>query len=253
MTEFKDGWAFIRYLNIVSTQYRFAYPDEVREFLQVLVDTSKSRINLFPVGSFLWRAQIGHATHEKPFDESDPDSMIVEHIVPFSPKRMKPRKNTAHEGRVNPKGIPCLYVASDQDTAMSEIRPWMGAKISLGKYQTTRDLKLVDFSLGHDFNNMGLLFGKPTPEEIQKGIWAQVDKSFSVPITDDLATAEYAPTQVIAEFFRKEGFDGLIYKSMLGKGLNMALFDLDCADLIVCSLFNVEKLLFCFKEEQPTI
>lgn len=40
---------------------------------------------------------------------------------------MKPLSNSASEGRANPKGIPYLYVATDKETAMSEVRPSLGA------------------------------------------------------------------------------------------------------------------------------
>ena len=73
MAEFKDGWAFIRYQNIVSTQYRFAYPDEVREFLQVLVEASKSRIRLIPVGSFLF----GGAGNDNVLGSYSDDTLVV--------------------------------------------------------------------------------------------------------------------------------------------------------------------------------
>src|ERR1039458_6332974 len=36
---------------------------------------------------------------------------------------MKPKPEKAKEGRVNPKGIPCLHLATHEDTAMSEVRP----------------------------------------------------------------------------------------------------------------------------------
>lgn len=252
MAEFKSGWAFIHYSETVRTKYRFAYPPAVTEFLQTLVATSESRIRPVPANFPLWRAQLGYEVKERQIDESDP-TIVVEDVVPFSLERMKPRRNAAHEGRANPKGIPCLYVATDKDTALSEVRPWMGAQISLGHFRTTRDLRLVDFSPGHEWKlDADLLLGTLPPEEVLKGIWAQVDRAFSEPISDDPSTAEYVPTQVIAEVFRREGLDGLVYKSMLGEGFNMALFDLDCVDLVACSLYKTEKLSFRFTDEGQT-
>ena len=45
---------------------------------------------------------------------------------------MKPLERIALEGRTNPKGIPYLYLSSKKETAMSEVRPWIGGYISLG-------------------------------------------------------------------------------------------------------------------------
>ena len=49
----------------------------------------------------------------------------------FAPNRMKPLVNKAIEGRINPKGIPYLYLSTKKETAMSEVRPWIGAAIAL--------------------------------------------------------------------------------------------------------------------------
>jgi len=34
---------------------------------------------------------------------------------------MKPLRDRAYEGRVNPKGVPCLYLATDPETAMMRL------------------------------------------------------------------------------------------------------------------------------------
>jgi hypothetical protein len=47
--------------------------------------------------------------------------------------------------------------------------------------------------------------------------------------------------------FKVEGADGVIYKSaFLETGLNLALFDLECAEMIDTRLFKVEKATFKF-------
>ncbi|KCZ56143.1 MULTISPECIES: RES family NAD+ phosphorylase [Hyphomonas] len=53
-------------------------------------------------------------------------------------------------------------------------------------------------------------------------------------------TAFYAPTQLIAEFFRLEGFDGIIYGSAFAEtGRNTALFDLNGAEQVDAHSFEV--------------
>jgi hypothetical protein len=47
----------------------------------------------------------------------------------------------------------------------------------------------------------------------------------------------------MAEAFRREGFDGVLYKSRLGPGCNLALFDLDSAhveEVVLCRATGVE-------------
>ncbi|HEX9652872.1 MAG TPA: RES domain-containing protein [bacterium] len=64
--------------------------------------------------------------------------------------------------------------------------------------------------------------------------------------------AEYAPTQIITEFFKNNGFDGIEYKSSLGEGNNIALFDLESAEVVECLLFEVNKVNFDFKQWRST-
>ena len=51
------------------------------------------------------------------------------------------------------------------------------------------------------------------------------------------------PTQIIAELFRSEEYDGLAYRSSFGDdGYNIALFDLDTARLLNCQLYRVDAM-----------
>src|ERR1039457_5941384 len=60
---------------------------------------------------------------------------------------MTPKAEYCGEGRVNTVGIPCLYLASNQRTAMSEVRPWVGSHISLAQFKVTHDCEVVDCSM----------------------------------------------------------------------------------------------------------
>ena len=65
--------------------------------------------------------------------------------------------------------------------------------------------------------------------------------------SDDLA--EYAATQIIAELFRREGYDGIAYKSAFGDdGFSLALFDLDDARQVNGILHRVETVEFKFSK-----
>lgn len=60
--------------------------------------------------------------------------------------------------------------------------------------------------------------------------------------------AYYAPTQIIAELFKKNGFDGVAYKSMLADGYNVALFDPQVTEMLNCFLYEARKVTFEFHE-----
>lgn len=241
---FKSWQSYWNYSNAINTKNRYILDDESKEFLNNLLETSESRIRNITKGSILWRAQNGHSW--EPIHHGD--ELVDQIPCPFPPERMKPLKESASEGRANPKGIPCLYVATTKETAMAEIRPWLGAIVSVGQFKVGRDLKIVDFSVEHGNNNFNLYFKEPTDEEKLKAVWCDIDNAFSEPIQVSDSKSEYAPTQIIGEFMKNKGYDGVAYKSSLSDGHNIALFDLDSAKLLNCSAYETKKVQFQFDQ-----
>jgi RES domain len=76
----------------------------------------------------------------------------------------------------------------------------------------------------------------------------EIGHAFSRPITPDEPLTEYVPTQILAEAFREHGYDGIAYRSLLGKGLNVALFDCAVAELINCGLYETNAIDFKFDQ-----
>ena len=57
----------------------------------------------------------------------------------------------------------------------------------------------------------------------------------------------------MAEYFRYRGFDGIKYKSGLGKACNIALFDIHAAKCGECLLYITDSVDFGFRlEEEPS-
>jgi hypothetical protein len=174
-------------------------------------------------------------------EEREQDDVKYEEPVPFAPERMKPLRGSAHEGRVNPRGIPCLYAASNKETAVAEVRPWLGALVSVAQLTPARSLRLVNCGEGHD-SKFDLYFEEPSPEIREQAVWRAIGREFSKPVGPDLAVAEYAPTQVLAEHFKRLGYDGVVYKSKLGSGINLAFFDLDALEMHDVCLYPVKAV-----------
>lgn len=244
MNEFKSWRSYRNFAWRVKNENRYFLTPEDDKFLQEIRRTSKSRIRKLPAEFPLWRAQLGHAW--RPIYEED--ELIDEIPTQYPPDRMKPLAGRAREGRANPKGIPVLYLSTSMDTAMSEVRPWIGSYISCASFYLTRNLDIVDLSVNHDANTT-FYFSEPDAPKKEEINWTNIDKAFSKPTTSQDDTAEYVPTQIIAELFKNEGYDGLAYKSAFGDvGYNLALFDLDCAVLRTCRLFVAKSLTFEFDE-----
>ena len=242
--EFKTYRAYYDFKNHVLRNFRYVFDESTKQFLEAILNTSHSRKRIISLGSTLWRAQGGHSW-ETISQDSDPLP------APHDEDRMSPLVGEAREGRANPKGIPCLYLATDKETAMAEVRPTLGSMISVGQFRILRELELVDCSVGHD-SELSIYFEEPDAPEREKAVWNEIDRAFSEPITSGDSLADYAPTQILSELFKKEGYDGIIYKSNLGSGYNVSLFNMSDAEITDRFLFNVKSIRYDFdKWESP--
>ncbi len=152
---------------------------------------------------------------------------ISEENKQLPPSEMgKPPYDKSKNGRVNPVGIPCLYLASDENTAIAETRPSVGSSIAVGVFCVNNKLKMLDlrnsvlispFKYGNELSH------------IVKYIFflSDLSKSLSKPIKQYKEVLEYLPTQFLSEYIKFKGFDGILYDSSVSSsgGFNIALFD----------------------------
>lgn len=76
-----------------------------------------------------------------------------------------------------------------------------------------------------------------------------IDRAFATPVNKEDEAKDYIPTQVLAELFKAEGYNGVAYKSLLSDdGYNIALFNLNDATAEYCSLFRLDTIRFEFSE-----
>ena len=147
---------------------------------------------------------------------------------PFPPEDMgAPPKGLASQGRANPAGIPYLYLASTANTAVSELRPHTGDYASVAIFTVPDNLKIVDLRnprqivspfLLVDEHEIGLLRG-------DIGFLDQLGDELTRPVLPRAAAIDYIPSQFLCEFIKKCGFNGVMYKSSVDEGHNLALFD----------------------------
>jgi hypothetical protein len=229
---------------------RYVFEPHVEEFLQTVAETSLSKATSLPTGAMLYRAQLGHELQWQPVDPNDPEGEHFEVPGAYPETRMKPPRGLAREGRVNPKGIPCLYLADDANTAMAETRPSLGSYISLGKFVIHKPLRIITLPEPELYFPKIFMeephYRELDREESEHSVWGEIAYAFSEPVIQSDDRADYAPTQILAEIFRKSGFDGLRYKSRLGEGHSIALFDLENAELCVCGIYQTRSVSFSF-------
>ncbi|RZI52304.1 RES domain-containing protein [Aeribacillus pallidus] len=166
-----------------------------------LLDILKKRIYVLHKGNIVYRARLGN---------QDAENMLAP----------PPEKATA--GRANPKGISYLYCADCKETAVAEIRPWKGFKVTIASIQVNKDLKLVDLS-----NKKFSPFMLENYEEILllDTLINNFAKELSRPIDPSNSEIDYLPTQYLTELIKMKGYDGIYFKSAMGPKYNIVIFD----------------------------
>ena len=226
-----EGWdGYRRFAETVKADLRYVRSKDGNDFLRTVLATYRSRKLIIRQEHTYWRARLG-------FEHEEVTKKLTDRIVPYAPSGMKPVSNWLSEGRVNPRGIPSLYLASTRNTALAEVRPWIGSRISVAEFRIQRNLNVIDCSKHHSLKSVHGLFVDQTRTR-EDGISAAIDRAFDTPVSKDDQTRDYIPTQIVAELFKSEGFDGILYKSLLSKdGFNLALFNLEDAsvgDRVLC-------------------
>jgi hypothetical protein len=244
------GWeSYKAFAQSVQNDLRYVRASLANDFLDQVRSSCDTRKVIIKQKSAFWRARLGGEYVDAEVTDEDGD-VVGTHsdLRPHSPKDMKPIVNWQSEGRANPRGIPYLYLATTRETALSEIRPWIGATISVARLQVARDLQVIDCSRHYEANSVLSLIGDTTKSSLE-GIWMAIDNAFATPVNREEESKEYIPTQVIAELFRSAGYDGIVYKSLLSTaGFNVVIFDLNDANVINCALFEAESIEFKFRD-----
>ena len=166
------------------------------------------------------------------------------------PSKMgKPPAEKSKHGRANPRGIPYLYLASDAETAAREVRPNIFEKVTVGKFRIKNPLRIVDLRkpiIGSPFRyNYDLDF---VIENI--GFLSKLGTEISKPIDPKDSDLEYLPLQYLCEFIKNEEFDGIAYRSSLGGGYNIAVFDDSKVKCIETDLYKLNVQLEEGEEEE---
>jgi len=147
------------------------------------------------------------------------------HTIIEKEKMGKPPYKKASQGRANPIGISYLYIASNIETAISEIRPHKGETVTIGKIELPTNFRLFDLRSAK--NHLSPFeFSDNVLEELYKDIdlLERFSEELSKPVLPREAHLEYLSSQYLSELIKHNGFDGLIYKSSVGTGYNIVMF-----------------------------
>ena len=186
-------------------------PAELLQFVAKFADRQKL-VRSFPAGSQVFRA--------RPETAARSVALTAAELGP------PPANRALQANRMNPAGIPMMYVANHQRTALAEIRARHAA---VGRFEFLRDARILDLTCmpavpgffsdadRHDRLSWKFL------HSFRDAITEEVDRT-------DAAHIDYLPSQVATEFFRDFDFtggliDGIAYPSVVDNaGTNLVLF-----------------------------
>ncbi|HMM32500.1 MAG TPA: RES family NAD+ phosphorylase [Clostridia bacterium] len=150
-----------------------------------------------------------------------------------------PPADKTKEGRVNPQGVPYLYLADTRKCALAEVRPYISSMTVIGTGPLTKDIIVASF-VSPPWTELSLL---------QIGLVKVVGQLFSLPLNNQNSIC-YLPTQVIAEYLKNMGFDGIEYSSSQFKsGANLALFDVNIWKATSSTAFIVSNIEYSAERE----
>ena len=247
--EFASCRSYRRFEERVIRNRRHIWDRAIGAFLDTVMCTSQNRDIEIPKGTILWRAQLG--IDYLPITDSSGEE-VDEEPIGFSGARMKPVTEYARESRANSSGIPVLYLASTEQTAISETRPWVQSEVSVAQFEVTRKLKAINLTQGDGKSSWSLtleqIWGKEEVDAETKArvVWDDIDNAFSQPVTPSDERESYVPTRILAELFQEAGYDAIVYRSQFGRegqaGYNIAVFKLEDAEILNCAPYRVESI-----------
>lgn len=189
-------------------------------------------------GQEYFRARIGVHSRLKRHDP-DPVSSDFSYL-PFSGKEIgSPPMLNASEGRLNRTRVSILYLASDRETTVAELRPHPGHLISTAAFRLERDIVVANFA-DHDIRN----FLNDRRLEGLRTILS-IAEILNVPVQPEHRFL-YAATQLIADAVRTEGYDGLMFSSSVASGSNLVCFDPGLCAMVTSSeqIHDVQSLSY---------
>ena len=148
--------------------------------------------------------------------------------APFPREEMgAPPKERALHGRANPAGIPYLYLASDDVTCVAETRPHPGEVLTVASFTLVTGLKIVDLRDPRGHVSPFELADEDDVLSLRRdiGLLERLGNELTKPVIPRAAATEYIPSQFLCEFVKDCRFHGVMYRSSIADGDNLAIFD----------------------------
>lgn len=167
-----------------------------------------------------------------------------------------PPKESIGNGRANPEGIRCLYLASDIDTAIHEVRAHIFDLVSIGKFVLKKDITLVN--LRRISNISPFVVNDLTRYAINKSVLTKINNEIAKSVSRNDSMLAYLPTQYICGYIKsiidKESntklYDGIEYSSTTApSGYNLAIFNPELFVCVSVANYKIESIDYNTKQQ----
>lgn len=165
-----------------------------------------------------------------------------------------PPVDKARAGRANAEGQVVLYVADEEKTAVSEVRPALGFYVSVANLTLKRDCRVLD--LTKDLPELNPFEAESIGWHIElRDLLNRLGEEMSRPLerADDLTL--YLPCQRLAEYIHQNHYDGIRYPSALNPGgSSIVFFDPEVAEIGESKLMKVTAVNFEYElDDEPRL
>jgi len=139
-----------------------------------------------------------------------------------------PPMAAATSGRMNARGISVFYGADTAVTAIAEVRPPVGSKVAVARFDLIRPLRVLDVEALKSVRAVGSIFDPEYLSKAELALFMEVLSARIVrPVMPNEEAFEYIATQAVADYLANiSRLDGIIFPSVqTGQtGSNVVLF-----------------------------
>ena len=144
-----------------------------------------------------------------------------------------PNADMIRDGRSNPKFVRFLYMAESPTTAVFEVRPILFSAINVAGIEVKEVLRVANIAVNIDMN-------PENEKSVDEWLLCFIQSAFSSPTNN---ADDYIASQIIAEYIRHLGYDGIRYASSLHRGgYNLTIFDVSKCGPVCSTDLRLENI-----------
>jgi RES domain-containing protein len=165
-----------------------------------------------------------------------------------------PPTGNASAGRANAAGQVVLYVADEEKTALSEVRPALGFYVSVANLILKRHSRILD--LTKELQELNPFERESIGWHIEiHDLLNRLGEEMSRPLERADDTTLYVPCQRLADYIRQNHYDGIRYPSALNPGgSSIVFFDPEIAQVGESKLVKVTEVNFEYQvDDEPRL